>query len=52
MTKEQLDNTKEIKISQFETVDMSDGLVCDFETGFCGPAEEVENLKQEEKNKE
>lgn len=52
MTKEQLDNTKELKTPQFETFDISDGLVCDFEKGICGPAKEVENLKQEEKNKE
>lgn len=53
MTEKELDNRKEkeLIIPQLETFGVSGGLVCDFETGICGPVEKVENLKQEEKNK-
>lgn len=43
---------KEEKTPQFKTIKVSGGLVCDFETGICGPADKIESLKEEDKKNE
>jgi len=41
------DNTKEENtVTSFENLDLGEGFVCDVETGICGPAEEIEETKQ------
>lgn len=46
---DQLNNKK----STLEGIDLSNGFVCDVETGICGPADEMKqdkNVKEEKKN--
>lgn len=33
------------KLKGLETIDFSDGFICDFETGICGPEEEIKKVK-------
>jgi len=33
-------------ITTLENLDLSEGIVCDVETGICGPADEIEQKKQ------
>lgn len=43
----QLDNLNR-ESSTLEGLDLSNGFVCDFETGICGPAEEINHKKSVE----
>lgn len=52
-TKVKLNNVMELK--GLKNLDLSDGFVCDMETGICGPEDEIQKAKQakvdeEEKN--
>ncbi len=40
------------KLEGLHNVDFSNGFVCDLETGICGPADEIENKKEEKEDKE
>lgn len=43
----QLDNLNR-ESSTLEGLDLSNGFVCDFETGICGPADEINEKKSVE----
>jgi len=43
---------EENNVTSLETLDLGDGFVCDVETGICGPAEEMEQTKPEEKEQQ
>lgn len=43
----QLDNLNK-ESSTLEGLNLSNGFVCDFETGICGPADEINNKKSVE----
>ena len=46
----QLDNLNKESLT-FEELDLSNGFVCDFETGICGPVDEINEQKSvEERN--
>jgi len=47
------DNTnEENNLTSFENLDLGEGFVCDVETGICGPAEEMEQNKQQTKEQQ